>query len=81
LVTEEELQLVKNYMLGTFLRNSDGPFALADRFKGLLEYGLGYGYFDQYMATVKNISAAQLRDLANMYFDKSSMIELVAGKR
>ncbi|MCW3082838.1 MAG: putative Zn-dependent peptidase [Bacteroidetes bacterium] len=81
LVGEEELQLVKNYMLGTFLRNSDGPFALADRFKGLLEYGLGYGYFDQYMATVKNISAAQLRDLANMYFDKNSMIELVAGKR
>jgi predicted Zn-dependent peptidase len=81
LVTEEELQLVKNYMLGTFLRNVDGPFALADRFKGLLEYGLGYDYFDRYIATVRGISASQLRDLANVYFDKESMIELVVGKK
>jgi len=81
LVTEDELQLVKNYMLGTFLRNTDGPFALADRFKGLVEYGLGYDYFDRYMNTVKNITAPQLRDLANIYFDKNEMIELVAGKK
>jgi predicted Zn-dependent peptidase len=81
LVSEEELQLVKNYMLGTFLRNVDGPFALADRFKGILEYGLGYDYFDRYIATVKNISSSQIRDLANKYFDKKSMIELVVGKK
>jgi predicted Zn-dependent peptidase len=59
----------------------DGPFALADRFKGLLEYDLGYEYFDRYIATIKNISAAELRKLANKYFDKSSMIELVVGKK
>jgi len=81
LVGEEELQLVKNYMLGTFLRNADGPFALADRFKGLLEYGLGYEYFDRYIATVKSITASEIRELANRYFDKSSMIELVVGKK
>lgn len=81
LVSPDELKLVKNYMLGTFLRNTDGPFALADRFKGLVEYGLGYDYFDRYMSTVKGITAEQLRDLANKYFDKASMIELVAGKK
>jgi zinc protease len=81
LVSDEELKLVKNYMLGTFLRNVDGPFALADRFKGLLEYNLGYDYFDKYMSTIKNISPSQIRELANTYFDKSSMIELVVGKK
>jgi zinc protease len=81
LVSEEELQLVKNYMLGTFLRNVDGPFALADRFKGLLEYDLGYEYFDRYISTVRTISASQIRELANIYFDKNSMIELVVGKK
>ncbi|MDF2437042.1 MAG: putative Zn-dependent peptidase [Bacteroidota bacterium] len=80
-VGAEELELVRNYMLGTFMRNADGPFALADRFKGILEYGLGYDYFDRYIATVKSISASQLRDLANKYFDKDSMIELVVGKK
>jgi zinc protease len=81
LVTEDELQLVKNYMLGTFLRSVDGPFALADRFKGILEYGLGYDYFDRYVATIKGISASQLRVLANQYLEKESMIELVVGKK
>lgn len=81
LVTEDELQLVKNYMLGTFLRSVDGPFALADRFKGIMEYDLGYDYFDRYIATIKDISASKLRDLANNYLGQDSLIELVVGKK
>ncbi|MES2284406.1 MAG: pitrilysin family protein [Bacteroidota bacterium] len=81
LVPEDELQLVKNYLLGMFLRSVDGPFAMAERFKGIMEYNLGYDYFDKYIATIKAISASQLRDLANTYFDKNSMIELVVGKK
>ena len=54
---------------------------MADRFIGIMEYDLGYDYFDKYIATIKNISASQLRDLANKYFDKESMIELVVGKK
>lgn len=81
LVPEDELELVKNYLSGMFLRSVDGPFAMAERFKGIMEYDLGYDYFDKYIATIKAISASQLRDLANTYFDKNSMIELVVGKK
>jgi predicted Zn-dependent peptidase len=81
LISEEELSLVKNYLLGSFLRGIDGPFAMADRFKGIMEYGLGYDYYDNYIATIRTVSSSQLRDLANVYFDKQSMIELVVGKK
>ncbi len=81
LVTEDELQLVKNYLLGTFLRSVDGPFAMADRFKSVMQYGLNYSYYDNYISTIKNISAKELRDLANKYLNQDSMIELVAGKK
>jgi zinc protease len=81
LVPNDELQLVKNYLLGTFLRSVDGPFAMADRFKGIMEYKLTYDYYDNYIATIKGISASYIRDLANTYFDKESMIELVVGKK
>ena len=81
MITDDELQLVKNYLLGTFLRSVDGPFAMADRFKGIMEYDLSYDYFDKYIATIKSVSASVLRDLANTYFDKNSMIELVVGKK
>jgi len=81
LVADEELSLVKNYLLGSFLRSIDGPFAMADRFKGVMEYGLNYDYYDRYIATIRSVSASQLRDLANLYFDKQSMTELVVGKK
>lgn len=81
LVPEEELELVKNYMLGTFLRSVDGPFALAERFKGIMEYNLQYDYFDRYLATIKDISASHIRELANQYLTTDSLLELVVGKK
>lgn len=81
LVPDDELQLVKNFLLGSFLRSVDGPFAMAEKFKGIMEYNLDYDYFDKYIATIKGISASHIMELANTYFDKDSMIELVVGKK
>lgn len=81
LVSEEELALVKNYMMGTFLRSADGPFALADKFKGIMYYGLGYDYYDKYVSTIKTINPEDIMKLANQYFDVDNMIELVVGKK
>ncbi|MEO6882794.1 MAG: pitrilysin family protein [Bacteroidia bacterium] len=80
-VGDEELHLVKNYLMGSFMRSVDGPFALADKFKSLMEYELKYDYYDRYFATIKNCTAKQLQELANKYFQKDSMIELVVGKK
>ena len=80
-VSESELSLVRNYMLGTFLRSIDGPFALADRFKGIYFSGLGYDYYDRYIETIRSITPEQLLELANKYLKKEEMIELVVGKK
>lgn len=80
-VSESELALVRNYMLGTFLRSIDGPFALADRFKGIHFSGLGYDYYERYIETVRTITADRLMELANKYWKKEEMIELVVGKK
>ena len=81
LISENELSLVRNYMLGTFLRSIDGPFALADRFKGIYFHGLGYDYYDRYVETIKSITPQQLQHLANKYLKKEDFIELVVGKK
>lgn len=80
-VPADELDLVKNYLLGAFLRSVDGPFALADKFKGIMEYDLGYDYFDRFIHTIRTISATELMELANTYLKEDVMTELVAGKR
>lgn len=81
LVSEDELELVRNYLIGVFLRSTDGPFAIGDRLKSILGYGLGYEYYDRYVKTIRTITAEQLRDLAKKYLQKKDLIELVAGGR
>lgn len=81
LIKDEELITVKNYIIGQFLRSVDGPFALADKFKGIWQYGLSYDYYDKYFAAVNSVTSSQLRDLANKYFQEKDLIECVAGRK
>lgn len=80
-VPQEELQLVKNYLVGNFMRSMDGPFALAERFKNIWLHGLDYTYYEKYLQTLGDITAAQLKDIAAKYLQKESMYELVVGAR
>lgn len=78
-VPEEELQLVKNYLLGVFLGDVDGPFNVAEVLRGLIVYGLDEQFFYRLIETTKNISSPDLQELAIKYFDPESMMEVVAG--
>ena len=81
LIPEQELEVVRNYILGQFLRSVDGPFALADKFKAIWEFGLDYDYFDRYFDAVKHVTPAELREVANKYWQEKDLIELVVGKK
>lgn len=81
LVGADELTTVKNYILGQFLRSVDGPFALADKFKGIWMFGLDYNYYHDYFHAVNNVTAEQLQAIANTYLQEKDMIECVAGKK
>ena len=79
-MSKNELETVRNYILGHFLRSVDGPFSLADKFKGIWEFGLDYSYFENYFHAVKNVTPQELRDLANKYLKEEDLIECVVGK-
>ena len=81
LVDDDELETVRNYILGQFLRSVDGAYALADKFKAIHEFGLDYTYFDNYFKAVKNITPTEIKDLANTYLQEKDLIELVVGKK
>ncbi len=78
-VPESELNLVKNYMLGSFLRSIDGPFALSESFKGLVEYGLDFNYLKSFVNIVKQTNADEIQLLAQRYLDRNSLFELKVG--
>lgn len=78
-VPHEELELVKNYIVGRFLRGFDGPFAQADFFKNLKFHGLEYNYLKNYLTILNNLEPTDLTKLAQKYFDPETMIEVVVG--
>jgi zinc protease len=80
LVSEDELDLVRNYLLGELLRSFDGAFAIAESVTSLYEYNdLDYTFFEKTIQTIKTITPEQIMNLANHYLREEDFIECVAG--
>ncbi|MET1057438.1 MAG: pitrilysin family protein [Pedobacter sp.] len=81
LVSDEELDLVRNYMLGSMLGSLENAFSHADKFKNIYFSGLGYEYYDNYIKTVKSIGAEELKALANKYLNTEEFTKVIVGKK
>lgn len=79
LIGMEELNLVKNYMLGNFISSLETSFALADKFKNIHFFGLDYSFYDRYIDTVNTITPQKLQDLAHRYLVKENFKKAVIG--
>jgi len=80
LIPDEELALVKNYMLGSLLGSLENVFSHADKFKSLFVAGLGYEYYDRYTDVVKTITSDDLLKLANQYLNFDGFYKVIVGK-
>ena len=76
-IGEEELSLVRNYMIGGILGDLDGPFHIIAKWKNIILNNLDVSYFNESVETIKTISADELRILANKYLIPSTFYELV----
>ena len=76
-IDPEELLLVKNYLIGTLLGDLDGPFHIIARWKNLVLNGLDDSFFYHSVDTIKNISAEELKAMANKYLQPEDFYELV----
>jgi zinc protease len=74
LVAQHELESVRNFMLGTFLRSADGAFAQADKFNSLVDWNLNYSYYDRYFETLHTITPEQIRACAQLYYQDMSTV-------
>ena len=77
LVDDEELLLVRNYMMGSLLGDLDGPFHIINRWKNIILNGFDESYFYRSIDTIKTVSAKELQELANKYLVPEKFYELV----
>lgn len=80
-VSEEELGLVKNFILGSIMRNFDGAFVAMDRFKMLQTQGLDYSYYDHLVRRIQSISSDEISRVSREYLDFDSMKKIIVGKK
>ncbi|MEG1685988.1 MAG: pitrilysin family protein [Bacteroides sp.] len=80
-VSEDELTMVRNYMLGDMCRTYEGPFSLAEAWIFIETSHLEADYFQRSLEAVTNITAAEIKTLAEKYFHKEPIIEVIAGKK
>ncbi len=80
-VSEGELALVRNYMLGSMLGSLENALSHADKFKNVYFSGLDYGYYKNYINTVRNIGPDELQALANQYLNFNSFEKVIVGKK
>lgn len=79
LISEEELAPLRNYMMGQLLQEFDGPFAQAQSFASVHEFGMDYSSFEQLRQTILTITPIKLMELAQTYFNPETMTEVIAG--
>ena len=78
-VSDNELETVKNYMLGSFVGDIQTPFSIADKYKTIYFNGLGYDYYDRFFARIQSITAADIQTVAKKYFIPAEMSYVISG--
>jgi zinc protease len=78
-VPEEELRMVKNYMIGNFPLQIETPQQVAGRVATLVLYGLDRGYWDSYRQKLSTITSVELYRVAQEYLHPSKLAIVASG--
>ena len=76
-VGEDEMQLVRNYMMGSILGDLDGPFHIIARWKNYILNELDGNYFYNAINTIRTVSPEELQQLAKKYLNPDEFYELI----
>lgn len=77
IIPEDELSLVRNFMIGSILGDLDGAFQVIQRWKNLILNDLDENYFYNNIRTIKTITAEELQQLARQYYNREDFYELI----
>ncbi len=78
-VGEEELSMVRNYLLGNFLTMLDGPFNISEVIRTQALEGLPMNYLEELSQTVREISPDEIQSLAQRYLQREALWEIIVG--
>ncbi|MFN3759078.1 MAG: M16 family metallopeptidase [Algoriphagus aquaeductus] len=75
----EELEVVRNYLIGQMLSKFSTSFDLMDRFRAVHYSGLDLSFFQSKLNFLKTFTAEDLLRIGNIYFSSPPFVEVVVG--
>ncbi|MEA5137654.1 M16 family metallopeptidase [Arcicella rigui] len=79
LIQPDELEVVKNYMIGSFAGSLNTPFDIADRYKVIFSENLPESFYDNYIANLQAVTSEMVLETANKYLAIDTLVEVVVG--
>ncbi len=67
LVSEDEMELVRNYMLGQLLKSADGAYAMTDLFLSAELHGKSLEFYNEAIHAIRSITPERVQELAKQY--------------
>lgn len=80
-LSREEMDVVRNYMSGEMLRMFDGPFAIAESFRSVWEFGLDNDYYYKFSEKILKIESDEIIELARTYYKIDELYQVTVGPK
>jgi zinc protease len=78
---ESTVQLVKNFMNGSFARSLENPRTIANFALNIKRYNLSEDYYATYLEKLSAVSAADVQQMAQKYLKPENLVIAVAGNK
>ncbi len=78
-IEEEELNLVKNYLIGQMLKSADGPYSMMDLFLSAEMHDTSYDFYNEAIDKINHITSDRIQEIAQKYLNWEDFTIVTAG--
>jgi zinc protease len=79
LIGSNELEIVRNYMIGHFLSQFSSPFDLMGKFRKIHQQNLDFRFYDAQLEYIKTFNPEEMLLIGKKHFDKTNIKEVIVG--
>ncbi len=77
-VSADELNLVRNYLIGGLMQSVDGAFRTSSALQSLYLFDLNTQYFHDFVDTIRQVSSGDLQEMAAKYLSPETLSTIIA---